>query len=211
MHYINNNSGIINIIRYEEIKMKCEICGNDYVKSCIRCTRRVATWGVNGAYAIYNLAKENRDIEADELLEFIFRHYIGKVINKREAVSGLKISLKLAGYKGNFIGRIKTPSYDENNYIQHRSRVDGNAYRWRLKKDICTFCDENEDLILHHIVPVAWGGISSDENCITICPKHHRMIHKELKKSLNRMKLLEYIKPYQDEINELAYKSIENI
>ncbi len=85
--------------------MICEICGRLYVASCIRCTKRVMTWGENGTCELIRLAKSNEDIKANYLLWFCKTYYRGKT-NIRESVHTLKTSLRLLGYKGKFIGRI---------------------------------------------------------------------------------------------------------
>jgi hypothetical protein len=185
--------------------MICDICHNEYAKSCAHCSRRVNTWGIEGTYNLYNLAKREQNIEVSELKEFVDKYYIGKT-RGFERVIVLKISLKIAGYKGNFIGRY---GIDKNDYSKYKYAQTTLGYRWRLRRDVCDYCDETSGLILHHIVPTSWGGITSDENCITVCHSHHKAIHRELKKHLNRMRILEYIRPHQEEINELAYKSID--
>jgi hypothetical protein len=166
----------------------------------------VKVWGIEGTYSLYNLAKREQDIDISELTEFADQYYIGKVSRRSEAVEVLKTSLTIAGYKGNFIGRF---GIDKNDYRKFKYAQTALGYRWRLRKDICDYCNETENLCLHHVVPTSWGGITSDENCITVCHSHHLAIHRELKKQLNRMKLLEYLKPHHDEIKKLAQKSIK--
>ena len=186
--------------------MKCEICHREYISSCATCVKRVKAWGTEGTYLIYNLAKEERDIEVSELIEFVNQYYVGKSSHKYQSVGALKLSLKIAGYKGNFIGRV---GVDKNDYKKFKYAQTALGYRWRLRREVCDYCDETENLILHHVVPTSWGGVTSDENCITVCDDHHQVIHQKLRKHLNRMRLLEYIKPHQDEIVRLAQQSLE--
>lgn len=46
----------------------------------------------------------------------------------------------------------------------------------------CTKCDETNDLEVHHILPLIDGGDNSMDNLVTLCHKHHRQAHRELKK-----------------------------
>ena len=114
--------------------------------------------------------------------------------------------MKIAGYKGNFIGRV---GVDKNDYKKFKCAQTTAGFRWRLRREVCDYCDETKTLVLHHIVPTSWGGVTSAENCLTVCKHHHPEIHQELRKHLNRMRLLEYIKPHQDEIKQLALQSVE--
>jgi len=52
----------------------------------------------------------------------------------------------------------------------------------RIFKDIpCELCGWNETTRdIHHIVPVSKGGKNDINNVISVCPNHHRMIHKNL-------------------------------
>ena len=205
--FVCSNCGIIDITTYGENVMICEICNHEYISSCSVCARRVLAWGTEGAYTLYGIAKRKQDIESSELLKFVNKYYLGKTTNKSRAVATLKRSLRDVGYKGKFIGRISSDNND--NYVKFKNAQKTSGRRWRLRREVCDFCKENEGLILHHIVPTSWGGVTSDENCITVCDDHHKAIHQELGKLLNRMRFLEYIKPHQDEINQLAQKSID--
>ena len=45
----------------------------------------------------------------------------------------------------------------------------------------CQICGWNEaSRDLHHIIPVAQGGKNEENNLITLCPNHHRMVHSKL-------------------------------
>jgi 5-methylcytosine-specific restriction endonuclease McrA len=185
--------------------MICDLCGNEYVSTCMHCAPRIRVWGIDGTVKLYQWGKTTGDIAAHELLEFVSEYYAGHNHNKRDAVGTLKLSLRLVGYKGNFIGRIhrNDPSYA---YIRHRNVAQGK--RWHLRKDKCELCPDDGNLILHHIVPLSWGGITSPENCITLCDSCHQKTHFILREFLNREQLLKYLTPYQTEIKEMALRSL---
>lgn len=183
--------------------MKCELCGREFALSCRACTKRVMTWGVDGTLALYEMAKRRDDILAQELLEFANKYYVGRGSDQK--INTLKIALKIIGYKGKFIGRIHK---NIQTYLAQRRRENETARRWRLKEDYCEKCGITEALQVHHIVPLSWGGVSSEENCITLCKKCHQEAHKKLGVYLNRMKLLQYLEPHKDEIYSLAQLSI---
>mgnify|MGYP001303705599 CR=1 FL=1 len=46
-----------------------------------------------------------------------------------------------------------------------------------MKLRFCVLCGTTENLHHHHVIPKIKGGIDDDENLITVCDKHHHMIH----------------------------------
>jgi hypothetical protein len=187
-----------------EYKTTCELCGNEYIGSCRHCAPRVNTWGIEGTLALYELAKCNKDLLAEELLTFVFTYYQGKIIQKRAAVQVLKKGLKLLGYKGKF-ERIHL--YDD--YTHLRTAAHSRTHRWRWRKDYCELCSGTNELKIHHIVPLSWGGVASEENCITLCQECHKSVHRKLSRYLNRYRLLGYIAPHKEEITKIAKLSID--
>lgn len=185
--------------------MKCEICGGKYVRSCTRCTKRVATWGEHGTLALIDLAKQDGPIDSQEIVKFVDKYYIGKARTRSDKACVFRKALEILGYSGGYIGRIHK---NNKSYGHLRLREHGAARRYRLKKEFCEICGADGELYLHHVVPLSWGGKSSDDNCITLCDKHHKVIHKRLNAVLNRSKLLDYLKPHKDEIERLAKLSL---
>jgi 5-methylcytosine-specific restriction protein A len=69
----------------------------------------------------------------------------------------------------------------------------GSTRRWRqtrariLKRDgyRCTFmdgsdrCETTDDLEVHHILEVQFGGTDDDWNLRTLCATHHKLSHKQ--------------------------------
>jgi len=43
--------------------------------------------------------------------------------------------------------------------------------------EVCGSVNHSRLTDVHHVIPVAAGGIGSQENLITLCPKHHRVAH----------------------------------
>lgn len=185
--------------------MICEICSSEYVYSCPHCTRRIMTWGQDGLLYLMELAKSEDDIQSTDLVKIVNTYYKGKAKRMSEKANVLRIALRLLGYKGNFVGRIHK---NGGTYESIRKREHEAARRYGLKKSFCEMCGKTENLRLHHIVPLSWGGLSSEENCITLCETCHRLVHKRLSKSLNRERLLGYLAPHAEEIESLARQSL---
>ncbi len=187
--------------------MICEICGSSYKYSCAHCTRRINTWGQDGLFVLMELAKSEDDIQSKDLIPIINTYYTGKVKAISDKANVLRIALRGLGYKGKFVGRIHK---NGETYLDIRRREHAGARRYGLKKTFCERCGCAVELHLHHIVPLSWGGVSSEENCITLCETCHRAIHKRLAKLLNRERLLSYLTPHSEEIELLARQSLLN-
>ncbi len=182
----------------------CNRCGSQYRKSCAKCTIRIKTWGEEGTRQLLQLAKRTVDIHAEELLAFCEKYYIGKS-DIRVSVTTLKIGLGILGYEGNFIGRIHKNNMD---YAALRKREHEAGRRYSLRKEKCELCGSTIELRLHHIVPLSWGGLSTDDNCITLCKDCHLKTHRILSRNLSRSLLLKYLRPHQEEIIRLALESV---
>ena len=46
-----------------------------------------------------------------------------------------------------------------------------------MKLDFCVICGTTENLHHHHVIPKVKGGTDDEDNFITLCEKHHEMIH----------------------------------
>ena len=46
-----------------------------------------------------------------------------------------------------------------------------------MKLDFCVLCGITKNLHHHHVIPKVKGGTDDAENLITVCDKHHYMIH----------------------------------
>ena len=46
-----------------------------------------------------------------------------------------------------------------------------------MKLDFCVLCGTTENLHHHHVIPKVKGGTDDEDNFITLCEKHHHMIH----------------------------------
>ena len=46
-----------------------------------------------------------------------------------------------------------------------------------MKLDFCVLCGTTENLHHHHVIPKVKGGTDDEDNLITLCEKHHEMIH----------------------------------
>lgn len=179
---------------------KCEICGKEFITSCLACTKRVITWGEDGAVALRELATRN-EITGAELMEFVGNYYKGQSTSRSSKAHTLKTALRLVGFTGKITSRIHR---NGTTYAQIRKRENTAGRRWRLKLDSCQKCGSTDNLHLHHMVPLSWGGISSEDNCITLCESCHRKAHRQTAKYLSREKLLEYLAPHKDEIKSLV-------
>lgn len=185
--------------------MICEICGEKYKYSCAHCTRRVMTWGEDGYLKMREFAEKSEDILAYDLFELFVKYYQGTSKKRDDISTTIKRAIYDLGYKGKIIGRIHR---NGKSYVQIRKREHTAAKRYKLKKDKCDKCGATEDLYLHHIIPISWGGKSNPENCITLCKECHEKTHKKLAKKLNRALLLKYLEPHLEEIETFAKQSL---
>jgi 5-methylcytosine-specific restriction endonuclease McrA len=165
----------------------------------------VAVWGVEGTLCLLDLSKRDNDIQVAELVEVARTYYIGKSKILHVQVNSLKTSLRILGYKGKFIGRTHV---NRATYFNYRRRENAAARRWGFRNSSCDNCGNTENLRLHHIVPLSWGGKSTQENCTTLCEKCHRKVHKKLSLVLSRERLLKYLEPHYEEIEILAKQSM---
>lgn len=183
----------------------CEICGHEFVSSCMRCSRRIETWGEIGTLKLIELSKSTKSINGEEIMQFITTYYSGRAKTASDKANVFRTALRALGYTGKFIGRIHRNGAS---YLQLRRREHATGRRYRLKKDRCELCQSKTDTTLHHIVPLSWGGKTSEENCITLCRSCHLKVHKKLSRQLGREKLLEYLKPYAEEIKIISKSSL---
>ena len=62
-----------------------------------------------------------------------------------------------------------------NNTINQKALLD------KIRSTPCSICGWEESVRdAHHIVPVSQGGQNDELNLISLCPNHHRMVHKSL-------------------------------
>jgi 5-methylcytosine-specific restriction endonuclease McrA len=85
-----------------------------------------------------------------------------------------------------------------------KNREQARARRRKLKDSFCKKCGSDNDLYLHHIIPVRYGGVSSDENCITLCKNCHIKIHKKIS-----LAMLEIADKYPDVIDFLFLQTVK--
>lgn len=53
-------------------------------------------------------------------------------------------------------------------------------YNFFVRGDLkCAVCDAENDLVLHHIIPLALGGMNDINNLMPLCKEHHRIIHND--------------------------------
>jgi len=117
----------------------------------------------------------------------------------------LKSALKVLNSSVVIVGRIKRHSdyhhVREANFSWHN--------RNKTKKDFCELCGDSHDLVLHHIVPISWGGaFFAPDDVITVCKNHHSILHKRIKKVLNKDLLIQYLSPYANEIIKKSKSTI---
>jgi len=163
---------------------------------CRHCSSRILVWGYNGTKKIYELAKKNEDISIDDAIEFCEEYYIGKCKKTYEKLSTFKTSLKILDSSSRVIGRKR--KYNDYYHVRFANLT---YQKNHFKKDCCEICESKEELHLHHIVPVSWGGaLFAPDDVITVCESCHREIHKRLRKVLNKDLLIRFLSPYSEEI-----------
>ncbi len=186
----------------------CIICGEHLAvrkkQYCAHCSKRVITWGLNGATKLLNIARCNNDLSIDEVMDFCKTYYIGKSSKLHVQSNTLKTSLKMLGYTGKVIGRMKR--FSDYRHIERASI----QRQYKYKDNECWECGSKEDLHIHHIVPQKWGGsIFAPDEVLTLCSKCHRKHHKEINKILTKDLLIAYLSPYRNEICKKARSIIK--
>ena len=71
------------------------------------------------------------------------------------------------------------------NFVKgHTKRIThGFYYRikcYKEKNKECKICGWNISIDIHHIIPLSDNGTNKEENLISLCPNHHRMVHRGL-------------------------------
>lgn len=62
-----------------------------------------------------------------------------------------------------------------------------------IRKEPCSICGWQESIRdVHHIIPVSKGGKNINENLISLCPNHHRMVHNNLISENDLYKAIEF-------------------
>jgi len=51
----------------------------------------------------------------------------------------------------------------------------------QFKGDNCELCGSTENLIVHHVRPVAFGGRAEESNLETLCVNCHKEVHETIK------------------------------
>lgn len=195
-----------------DYKVKC-VCGNrrsKYSSYCRSCASRVRTWGEDGNLVILELARKNEDMTTKELMLVADKYYTGKgdKENRSALKSAIRRSLEIAGYTGQITGIVGGV---KQSYTAYRNRLMQEARTGDFKKDCCYLCGVNNNLVLHHIMPISWGGKSTKENCVTLCGECHRRAHKSLRKVLNTNRLIKYLAPHKSKIRDDAVASFEDL
>jgi len=185
----------------------CQYCGELYRKGCAHCAQRIKTWGIDGNIRIINMSRRSEDILIDELIVVAENYYIGKSKTTNIKVGILKTTLKKLNYKGKIIGTLRRKKRG-GTLQQIRMRQQSLALRNGWRENCCKKCGSEDNVELHHIVPVSWGGKGEKENYITLCKKCHEKVHKKLNKYLNKSLLLKYLEPHYKEIEKIAKLSI---
>jgi len=176
-----------------------------YDKVCSSCSRRVIVWGYRGTKYLFNLARLNIELPIDAAIKFCESYYVGKASKISDKVAILKMAIKVIGSKTKFIGRVRM--YTD---YQHLKRANISYHnRHNTKRDKCEMCDTTDNLYLHHIVPVSWGGVEfAPDMVMTVCKKHHIILHQRLRKVLTKELLIQYLSPYSREIITRAKSTI---
>ena len=168
---------------------------------CRHCSKRADTWGLLGARKLIEFSKSGLDIPISEARDFCNEFYIGKVSRMYEKTSIFKTSLGGLGFVGKIIGRNKT----HNDYKHIRNASISQSTRSKVRGNKCELCGSADELHLHHIVPVSWGGMEIAPNeVMTLCKDCHLRIHRRLKSILNKDLLMQYLRPNYSEIKKLA-------
>lgn len=69
---------------------------------------------------------------------------------------------------------------DREKFEQIRQEFSGRGFRRMLDETLpqeCFYCGTKENLMYHHLVPVANGGDNRISNIICVCDEHHKAIH----------------------------------
>ena len=78
-----------------------------------------------------------------------------------------------------------------------------------MKHDYCVACGNKENLHQHHLIPKAAGGSDKRDNLLTLCIKHHALIHENLSEwssSALIRKGMERAKRRKERVAELSTK-----
>jgi 5-methylcytosine-specific restriction endonuclease McrA len=163
---------------WKKVVLTCPVCGytrestNPDHPYCQRCAGRKRTWSDEGARKLLKLASRDGRISAIERDDFIEKYHRTHKVTACTK-SSFKKSLISLGYNGKF-GR-----HHKSNILQTANR----HYKEKHDGEGCRVCGYMDDLEVHHIVPLNWGGLMDDENNMELLCKHcHQKEHSRIRK-----------------------------
>lgn len=97
-------------------------------------------------------------------------------------LTGASISRIIKSYGLEYEKRI---DYTKRNNYKRRKELTNERQKGNIKKPlICGVCGSTENLELHHIIPIEFGGSDDFFNLLYLCRNCHKNIHRSIRKSV---------------------------
>lgn len=139
--------------------------------------------------AILKYAYE-QDLSAESIYKLNDSRMIGYSNNKRgEKLTPTSIRRIIKSYNLEKKSRI---DFSKRKSIKRRNEFSNYSQKNKINKPrICGCCGAQQDLNLHHIIPIYMGGKDEYYNLIYLCKKCHKKIHNMLNEKFGQWKDIE--------------------
>ena len=181
---------------------RCTLCGKELkayrwndrqlTGYCSSCFQLLRFWTPEGIEILRQYAKRNH-ISKEEMEYLATLRTSEFDLSDRVDRGVIKHLLKSLGFTGTFERWNEVSSWTNEKLVM-------GAQARRLMKDHCENCGTAENLEAHHLIPIAWGGESSQDNVKTLCKSCHTLAHKKLSKTLTARYKRELLSRHAEEI-----------
>ena len=95
---------------------------------------------------------------------------------KGKQLSNVQISRIINSYNLILEKRKKEPRH----YEQRKDFMNKKRSGQLIRKEQCEICGNSDNLVLHHIVPIMFGGENDENNLMTLCKLCHYKVHNQV-------------------------------
>ncbi|BBW99037.1 HNH endonuclease [Geobacillus subterraneus] len=175
------------------VNVKCERCGIEFkrrkdnvkeINYCVPCAKKIA--GEKARGKIIPKARKGEYIKCDNCGKLHYKKRSQLKKDYKHRFCSHKCQAEWAAkhkVPGNLIKSVDNRG-EKNGRYKNGKRIGEHERHKELKQQIkqrdgegCLFCKTNEFIHVHRIIPGAFGGKYTLENCVLLCREHHQMVH----------------------------------